>query len=217
MLVCACKSSWFQMSMKRMFSLIKMKNKRKSKKKNRRDHQTKREKSKKKLSKQRKRKKIKMFLCLEVRLILRSYSRLLLDRLWQSISIGSIRFRFIISLSLKIQALSSGLNGLQFIVIILLLWNKFRKGERGLAGLIMILMRKGQIYKCLWYLELLSKTTKKLIIKIIMNLIYQKFLKQNHSGCQVIKQKQKSLLRKRNIMNFLNMVLVVVNFVFFRI
>jgi len=92
------------MLMKRMFSLIKMKNKRKSKKKRGRDHQTKREKSKKKLSKQRKRKKIKMFLCLEVHLILRSYSRLLLDRLWQSISIGLIRFRFIISLSLKIQA-----------------------------------------------------------------------------------------------------------------
>jgi len=90
--------------MKRMFSLIKMKNKRKSKKKRGRDHQTKREKSKKKLSKQRKRKKIKIILCLGVHLILRSYSRLLLDRLWQSISIGLIRFRFIISLSLKIQA-----------------------------------------------------------------------------------------------------------------
>ena len=203
--------------MKRIFSQIKMKNKKKSKKKSRRSHQTKREKSKKKLIKQRKKKKIKMFLYLEVPLISRSYNKLPLDRLWQSISIGSIRFRFIISLSLKIQALSFGSNGLLFIVTISLLWSKFRKGERGLLGLIMILMRKELIYKCLLFLGLLSKTTKKLTIKIIMSLIYLKFLKQSLSDCQVIKQKQKSLLRKRNIMNFLNMVLVVVSFVFFQI
>jgi hypothetical protein len=76
------------MLMKKMFNPIKMKNKRRSKKKSRRSHQTKRGKSKKKLSKQRKKKKIKMFLCLEIRLILRSYSKLQSDRLWQLISIG---------------------------------------------------------------------------------------------------------------------------------
>jgi hypothetical protein len=74
------------MSMKRTFSLIKMKDKRISKKKNRRSHQTKEAKSKKKLSKLRK--KIKIYLCLEVRSILRSYSRLQSVRLWQPINIG---------------------------------------------------------------------------------------------------------------------------------